>query len=100
MIEEVKKKKEPFLECLVHFTVKLRIPENFLSSCSSSDNSGKSADRPSFTDREGAQPYLFEPFDSDGSSGTDYSLMILNKDIRATTNTLVSDRFAMCSECC
>ena len=36
-------------------------------------SSDESAEGPSFIDCEGAQPYLFEPYDSDASSSTDSS---------------------------
>ena len=42
--------------------------------CSCSNNSSdKSAEGHSFIDCEGAQPYLFQPYDSDARSGTDSS---------------------------
>ena len=58
-----------------------------MSSCSSSDDSNdKSADRPSFPDCEGAHPHLFEPYDSDGSSGTN-SQLFFNDSEKGQMNT-------------
>ena len=47
--------------------------EDSRNSSSSDNSSDESAEGPSFIDCEGAQPYLFEPYDSDASSGTDSS---------------------------
>ncbi|XP_068736723.1 P2X purinoceptor 7-like [Montipora capricornis] len=47
--------------------------EDSRNSSSSDNGSDESAEGPSFIDCEGVQPYLFEPYDSDASSGTDSS---------------------------
>ena len=73
MIDDVERRTLSRVSCLLYFK-KCAMASEDSRNCFSSDNSSdESAEGPSFIDCEGAQPYLFEPYDSDASSSTDSS---------------------------